>query len=236
MVKMEHRVGRDTMAEKAKAFLKTWKRDYIFKTLISAAFSFGVTMLFALYNGYLGIHRLSIWHGGICVFYLLLVAIRGMILLTGRKERSGDEKRKAEYRQRTFAISAVMLLLLNLSLIFPISLMVVLEKPVNMGLIPAIAMAAYTTYKLTMASIHIRRQRRSGHNNILVTELRAINFIDALVSVLTLQNTLIMVNQAKSNENDMIILSAISSAVIYVVIIFVMVRLLVMGRSKKKQY
>lgn len=129
-----------------------------------------------------------------------------------------------------------MLLVLNMALILPISLMVTLEKPVNMGLISAIAMAAYTTYKLTMAFIHIQKQKRSKLNNVLIVELRTINFIDALVSILTLQNTLIMVNQTKTSANNMFTFSAISSAAIYVVILFTTVRLLEKGfRQIKKQ-
>ena len=206
--------------------------ENFFKTLASSVISFSVTILFALYNGFLGIRLLSIWHGGICVFYLLLAATRGIILLTEKNNRTRDDKQKAECRRRTFMISGFLLLLLNLALVLPISLMVVLKKPVNMGLIPAITMAAYTTYKITMASIHFQKQRRSNHNNILIVELRTINFIDALVSILTLQNTLIMVNQTASTGNDMLVLSAVSSAVIYAVIIFVTVLLLINGLRK----
>ena len=54
-------------------FLRGWREDYIFQTLISAAASFGCTALFALYNGYLGLWHRSVWHGSICVFYLLLM-------------------------------------------------------------------------------------------------------------------------------------------------------------------
>ncbi len=223
----------DTKFYKIKSFLKSWKKDYIFKTLVSSVVSFTVTIIFALYNGFLGIRLLSIWHGGICVFYLLLAAIRGIILLTEKNNRTRDDKQKSECRQRVFIISAVLLLLLNLALILPISLMVVLKKPVNMGLIPAIIMAAYTTYKITMASIHIQKQKRSNH--ILIIELRTINFIDALVSILTLQNTLIMVKQTTSNGNDMLTLSSISSAAIYAIIIFVTVRLLIKGLKKNIQ-
>ena len=105
-----------------------------------------------------------------------------------------------------------------------------------MGLIPAIAMAAYTTYKITMASIHIRKQKGSRCSNILISELRTINFIDALVSILTLQNTLIMVNQTKSSVEDMTTLSAVSSAGIYIVILFTTVHLLVKGiKQTRKQ-
>lgn len=94
-------------------------------------------------------------------------------------------------------------------------------------------MAAYTTYKLTMAFIHLRRQKRSNHHNVLIAQLRTINLIDALVSILTLQNTLIMVNQDKSS-GDMLTLSAVSSAVIYAAIILITLRLLIAGQKESQ--
>lgn len=219
----------DARLKKIRQFLKKWKKDYIFNTLAGSVLSFMVTILFALYNGFLGIHLLSVWHGSICVFYLLLITIRGIILLTEKNSRTKNENEKIYYRHKTFVISSIILLILNLALILPISLMVMLEKPVNIGSIPAISMAAYTTYKLTMASIHIQKQKHRNHNNILITELRTINFIDALVSILTLQNTLIMVYQTESSTSDMLILSAVSSAAIYMVIIFTTIHLLIKG-------
>lgn len=197
-------------------FMKKRKADYIFKTLTSSTVSFAVTILFTLLNGYLGIRLKSVWHGSICVFYLLLAIIRGAILLTEKNNRIRDEALKAQHRRKTFVISAGMLLLLDMALALPISLMVIMEKLVNMTLVPAIAMATYTTYKITTASVHLRRQKKNEHNNILVSELRIINFIDALVSILTLQNTLIMVNQKGSSGNNMLILSAVSSAAVLV--------------------
>lgn len=223
----------DTILKKAKSILEKRKKDYTFKTLTSSLISFGVTVLFALYNGVLGALLPSVWHGSICVFYLLLVAIRGMILLAERSAVTKSENERGCRRQRVFVISSIMLMVLNLSLILPIALMVTLQKPVSIGLIPAISMAAYTTYKLTMAAIHIRKQKRSDHRNILVTELRTINLIDALVSVLTLQNTLIMVKQTEAAANDMLVLSAVSGAVIYVFIVAVTVRLIVKGVKQK---
>lgn len=218
-----------------KPMIEKWKKDYIFKTIAGSVISFGVTVLFAFYNGFLGVWLSSVWHGSICVFYLLLIALRGMILLNEKRNAMRSEKQKECCRNKTFAVSSVALLVLNLALILPISLMVTLEKPVNMGLIPAIAMAAYTTYKITMASVHIRKQKRSKCGNILIAELRTINFIDALVSILMLQNTLIMVNQAKSSARDMTTLSAVSSAAIYIVILFTTVHLLTKGFKQTKK-
>ena len=198
-----------------KHYAERWKKDYNFKTLINAAGSFFITAAFALYNGFLGICYSSVWNGCICVYYILLAVTRGIIPITEKKNLSRAEKADA-YRKRTFKITSVVILMMNLALVIPISLMVLNSRPVNMGLIPAIAMAAYTTYKVVIASINIKRMKRSS--NILVRELRTINFIDALVSVLTLQNTLIIVNRTEES-GDMFVLTAVSSAVIYLVIL-----------------
>lgn len=215
--------------------LRTWREDSARQTLMSAALSFGCTAFFTLYNGYLGIRYGSVWHGGIGIFYLLLMAIRGMVLLTERGSRTRLEAEQNRCRRRTFLISSVLLLMLDLALILPISMMVMLDKPVSMGLIPAIAMAAYTTWKVTMASIHMGRQRRRPSGNILVAELRTVHFMDALVAILTLQNTLIMVNRTAADENAMLPVSAVSSAVIYVVIVSISVRMLRKGLRQLDQ-
>ena len=202
--------------QQIKLLRKKWSESYSFKTLISSTASLCVTILFALYHGFLGLAASSIWHGSICVFYLLLVVIRGIILLTEYRIKSEREEEKQRRRRKTFSITSVLLLLLNLSLMLPISLMVLLQNQVNIGKIPAIAMAAYTTYKITMALIHIRRQKIY---HVLIRELRTINLIDALVSILTLQSTLIMVNSGPAEETNMLTLSSISSAAIYLLIV-----------------
>lgn len=211
--------------DRAERFLRAWRKDYACKTLTGAAASLGWTVLFALYHAHLGLRYGSAWHGSIGVFYFLLMAIRGIVLLT-EKNRTWTEEEKNFCRRRTFLISSVLLMALDLALILPISMMVVLDKPVSMGLIPAIAMAAFTTWKVTMASIHIGRLRRSPRGNILIAELRTVNFIDALVSILTLQNTLIMVSGTTTGKNAMLPLSAASSAVIYAVIVAITIRML----------
>ena len=214
--------------QQIKLLRKKWSESYSFKTLISSTASLCVTILFALYHGFLGLAASSIWHGSICVFYLLLVVIRGIILLTEYRIKSEREEEKQRRRRKTFLITSVLLLLLNLSLMLPISLMVLLQNQVNIGKIPAIAMAAYTTCKITMAIIHMRK-RQVRH--VLIRELRTINLIDALVSILTLQNTLILVNAGEGN--DMLTLSAISSAAIFLVIIGITVRLFLNGKASR---
>lgn len=209
---------------RVKQFFDRWKTDYDFKTVTAALGSLFVTALFALYNGFLGVYHASLWHGSICVYYLVLVGLRTMIIAA---RKNADRRTEPERAQtKVYVASAALLLFLNLCLVVPVSLMVVRQKPVDMTLIPAIAMAAYTTYKVVMASVNLKRRKRSS--NRLVRLLRTISFIDALVSVLSLQNTLIMVNM-KGDGSEMLTLTAITSAAIMLTVLALSVAAMIKG-------
>ena len=198
----------------ARRFLERCKTEYGFRTFAAASGSLAVTGIFALYNGFLGICHSSVWHGCICAYYIFLVLLRGLIIRAATSEFPRREQRN---KNACLTVS-VLLLILNLVLIQPLSIMVRQQRPVSLTLIPAIAMAAYTTYKVTMASVNLRRRKRSS--NRFVHLLRTISFIDALVSVLTLQNTLIMV---KSNGEGMLALTAATSAAVWIAVLILSV-------------
>ena len=201
--------------DKVKHFLSRWKAEYDFKTYIAAAGSLASTLFFAFYNGFLGIYHASLWHGTICVYYIILTLLRGSIITVAKRIARNEEQEKA--RNNAFLAISSLLLILNISLIVPISIMVRQQKPVSLTLIPAIAMAAYTTYKVTMASVNLKRRRASSDS--LVWLLRTISFIDALVSILTLQNTLIMVNSTGEDILSMLPLTAITSFCVWATVL-----------------
>lgn len=209
---------------RVKQFFDRWKTDYDFKTITAALGSLAVTALFALYNGFLGVSHASLWHGSICVYYLVLVILRTTVIVAGKKAGRKAEPNRA--LAKVYISSSALLLFLNVCLIVPVSLMVVRQKPVDMTLIPAIAMAAYTTYNVVMSSVNLKRRKRSSDR--LVRLLRTINFIDALVSVLSLQNTLIMVNM-KGDGSEMLTLSAITSAAIMLAVLAISVAAMIKG-------
>ena len=212
-----------------KRILGRWKTEYDFKTYMSAAGSLALTLIFAVYNGFLGMRHASLWYGTICVYYILLTILRSSIIIAAKRADQRGNQEAA--RDRAFLAISFLLLILNISLVVPLAIMVRQQKPVTMTLIPAIAMAAYTTYKIIMASVNLRKRKSSSDS--LVWLLRTIGFIDALVSILTLQNTLIMV--ASRGENlGMLPLTAITSALVWAAV-FVMSFIAIMKGIRQNQ-
>ncbi len=209
-------------AEQLKKIFRKWRSDYDFKTFTGASVSLAATLAFALYNGFLGLSLSSVWHGSICVYYIILLVLRASIL--SAEKRTAPEGDGDLHRRRACVIASVWLLVLNIALIVPISILARQKNPENMTLIPALAMAAYTTYKITMASVNLKRRHTSA--NHLVRLLRYINFIDALVSIMTLQNTLIMLN-SKGADPNMLPFTILSNGIIMLVIILLSVSALV---------
>lgn len=211
---------------------RRWKKDYDFKTFTNSAVSLLLTVVFALCNGFLGIAHGSPWHGSIGVYYLLLILLRGMILLTEKRAKTEAKAEAERLRRRMFVICSALLLLLNLCLIGPLMLLVKQQRPVHMTLIPAIAMAAYAFDKITLASINLVKRKRS--ENCLVRLLRSINFIDALLSIMTLQNTLIMV-AGKGNRLSGLQLAAVTSGMMWLIIVVLSVSGLIYGVKEERK-
>ncbi len=197
--------------------LKRIKNDYVFRTFIFSALSFFVTLVFTIYNTFLGVAYKSVWNIGIALYYALLLCIRAYIIFSERKfyKNNLTDEQKDRKRKIIFFVQSILLLIIDFALIAPISLMVLQKRAIKFSQIPAIAMAGYTSFKIFVSTRNIFKTK--FEMNLSIKMLRNINFIDALVSILSLQYTLIMTFGGGLDE-DMFTLCAISSFCIYVLL------------------
>ena len=178
------------MKDRLKDFLHSLREDYHFRTVYTARISALITFGFTVFNGVIGILYRSVWNISICIYYVLLANVRRIIVRSQRK--TVDKNQDKEIIKKTYAVTHIILILIDLALVVPIALMVIGARSYTYGMIPAISMAAYTTYRMTMSIIHYLKSKRNEECFIRV--IRTINLQDTLVSVLTLQNALIIAN------------------------------------------
>ena len=201
-------------------FIDMWKADYQFKTLATSTLSALVGLGFTVFNVVLGIVYKSVWNISISVYYVLLAIVRGIVVHSQRKVNVADNQKKQEQYKRIYFKTHILMIFMDMCLIAPIAYMVIGERSYEYGLIPAIAMAAYTTYRITMGIINLGKSRKQ--ENILIRELRTVNLQDSLVAVLTLQNALIIANG--SDMQSMLALTAWTSAGIWLMIVIFTVK------------
>ncbi len=195
--------------------LKRLKDDYVFRTVVTAALSFFATVAFTGYNLFLGIAYKTVWNAEIAVYYAMLVLLRAYAFFSERTiNRSvvNDAKRKRRVSNKIYISQCVILFLTGVALIAPVSHMVLQKKQVNYSTVPAIAMAAYTTFKISVAVYNYFKTRKNY--GLFVKMLKNISLADALVSVLVLQYTLVMIF-GNGVTGDMFTLCAITTFFIW---------------------
>ena len=197
------------------AYNRFFKSEH--RILLTALLSSITTLLFALYNGYLGLRFGDIWGLSIAIYYLFITIAR-MICLGIEKKLKGDkDESKDVIRRKVYVGMSIFIFFIDICLFVPITLMVVCPKDVSFGIIPAIAFATYTTYKIIMAIVNYNKTKKMG--NLTYIFLRELSIIEALTSILSLQHILIMVKGGMTD--DMLLLSAISSfAILTIIILF----------------
>ena len=188
------------------------------QTLFWGRLSLGLTAAYAVYNGCLGLRYGAIWNRAVCVYYLLMSLVRAMLLAGQKRAGALGKEARLPFLRRVAVGAHGVLLLINLSRAAPAALMVLNRRPVALGEIAGITIAAYTTCRVAMAVVNLRRAGRRGEP--LIRELRTVGMVDALVSLLTLQNTLIAIH---ADGRSMAGLTAWTSGGILLVILAVTV-------------
>ncbi len=175
-----------------------------------------VALAFAVYNGYLGIAHEYIFGSSISVYFAVLSVI--YFILVDWNVQKGVPQTDGETRVRKYITSSVLLLIVDVLLVGPITLMVLQRRQFNLGKIAAITVAAYATYKVSSAVVNYVKTRKKF--DVRSVSVRSVKLVDAIVSLLTLQNTLIVAN-GSSKDQDMFVLTSWTSFALYAVIVAV---------------
>lgn len=198
------------------------KENYHFKTYLFSLFSIIITIIFAIYNIYLGIIYNTGWNISIAIYYVFLIIIRTYILYNENKlSKPNISEYKFNMQKKLYLKQCIMLFTIDILLIAPISIMVLGQKEVNYSTIPAISTAAYTTCKIILAIKNSLQAKKN--NNLSIIMLRNINLKDSLVAILSLQYILIVTFESET-DNNMLIVSCISTFCIWILLIIISIK------------
>lgn len=168
-----------------------------------------VTFIIFLFNLFVGIYYASKYNFAIS-FYLVLLGIFRLIVFIFKKKNVKLTKFK-------FIILSICLICINLVLIGPIVLMVFQERKIGYGTIIAVSLATYTAYKTVMGIMNLAKSTKS--DSLYYKLLSFINFIDVLVSLITLSYSLIVVNNNGELGSDSILMISVAWTTFGVIIL-----------------
>ena len=172
--------------------------DYTFRTILTTLPTFLINVVYTVYNGVIGVMNQSAWFITMAVYYSLLGIMRYFAVNTERKTSRMENPKLIRKRELSvIRKDGILLLLLNLALSGVVLLTIAKGTAKTHSEIMVISIAAYTFYKITMAVINMVKVRKM-QSPILIT-IRNIGVADALVSMLTLQTTMLASFQGTSS-------------------------------------
>ncbi len=190
--------------------------DTRLRTVLTTVPGMGLNLIYAVFNGAVGIISHSAWCGSLAAYYMLLCAMRFLsvsyakkiyggklqiILKKINKRNNNREIDESSLEIRAWKVYRNCGIMLSVSSIALGGAVIVLVSGQGGKSYPGLmiyAVATYTFYKLTMAIINMVKARKE--NSLLLTTLRNINYADALVSLLSLQTALFAAFGQNSGE------------------------------------
>lgn len=159
------------------------QRDRI---VLSAVLGFLFNFLYAVYHGVLGITQLSLWFITMCAYYTILSAVRFSAVLCERKSSPGSS---TDMEYFVMKLSGALLVLLSFVLTGAVYISLSQNIAKKYGEIIMITIATYTFYKITMAIIHVVKERKNA--SPLLAVIRRIGYAEVVASIFTLQRSMI---------------------------------------------
>ncbi len=186
--------------------LNKYFNDTYFRTMLGTIFSLVLGLGFVAYNAIAGLLYHSVWNGSISIYYGFLVAIRAVFLISEFifHKKDFEEIKKNEYRNKIFKSEGVLLLLLNVALIAPVTILALSKKQVYLPMWVAIAEASYTFYKVIACIYSFAKSRKSA--NLSIKGIKNLNLTSATVSMLSLENTMILTFSEEPNTMQLLMI------------------------------
>ena len=199
------------MKERINNFIKTIFNK---KELILSLISLFISFLYTIYNMIIGILNYSIFNGIISIYYLLLTICNSILIYRIYRAKKSEKPYKI-----THIFIYIILFLLTVSFIGPAILLLLNDNIFFLDTIYSIVCALFTTISMTFSIINYVKARKEDNENIKL--LRLCNLISSLLSIIILQNILILSNGEL--DNDMFILSIFTTCIIILFIIVLII-------------
>lgn len=189
------------------------KTDRILKY---AFISLGINLTFGIYNLILGLVSYTWWFITLGIYYIILGVMRFAVLNSSpanKNSNTGFVKR----------FTGVMFLIMAHILIGVTVLSSVTERGTNYGEIVMITIALYTFTKITLAIINLVKSKHAPSEKIKI--LRNISFADAVVSMLSLQRSMLVSFEGMSG-GDIKLFNILSGTAVSLTILLLGINLL----------
>lgn len=187
--------------------------DYGYRTTAFLAISLIVNGAYAIFMAVLGIVLGSSWYGLFAGYYVVLNVLRVVVIFGGRKANRKRGIGAARGRLILYLLCGALFVPLSIAFASLAGYLIISEQPARYDVYAAIAMAAYTFYKIIVSAINAVKVRK--FHDFSLQAARNVSFADALVSVFALQMAMIATFTEGGDIGEMGTFNIITGAAVF---------------------
>ena len=167
-------------------YARRWQDDTRLRVNVSLYGSLAWNALYGIFQLWLGFYHHTFWFYSLGAYYICLAVMRFFLARHTTRYAPGE---RMQTELKKYRACGIVFLVMNLALALIIFFMVYWGRTFEHHMITAIAMAAYTFSALTTAIINVIKYRK--YNSPVYSASKAISLAAALVSMLTLESTML---------------------------------------------
>ena len=167
-------------------YARRWQDDTRLRVNVSLYGSLAWNALYGILQLWLGFYHHTFWFYSLGAYYICLGVMRFFLARHTTRYAPGE---RMQTELKKYRACGIVFLVMNLALALIIFFMVYWNRTFEHHMITAIAMAAYTFTALTTAIINVIKYRK--YNSPVFYASKAISLAAALVSMLTLESTML---------------------------------------------
>ena len=167
-------------------YARRWQDDTRLRVNMSLYGSLAWNALYGILQLWLGFYHHTFWFYSLGAYYICLGVMRFFLARHTTRYAPGE---RMQTELKKYRACGIVFLVMNLALALIIFFMVYWNRTFEHHMITAIAMAAYTFTALTTAIINVIKYRK--YNSPVFSASKAISLAAALVSMLTLESTML---------------------------------------------
>lgn len=213
-------------------FTKRIYKDYRYRTVLFTTFSFLVNLFYAVINGIFGFMNHSQWFGSLAAYYIVLSVMRFTTVWHERKiSKLNENKNRKKHELVVYRNCGILLILITIAFGGAVILLLHKEGGNSYPGFLIFAVAAYTFYKAIISIINIMKTKK--FKSPLLATIRNIGYVDALVSLLSLQ-TAMFTSFGKDEELDHQMMNGLTGAAICIMILFIGIYMIYTSGKQKR--
>ena len=167
-------------------YARRWQDDTRLRVNVSLYGSLAWNVLYGIFQLWLGFYHHTFWFYSLGAYYICLGVMRFFLARHTTRYAPG-EKMQAELKK--YRACGIVFLMMNLALALIVFFMVYWNRTFEHHMITAIAMAAYTFTAFIVAIVNVIKYKK--YNSPVFSASKAISLAAALVSMLTLESTML---------------------------------------------